>query len=309
MSPVRVAACQLDCGPGTRPEDNCVRLIGKLEQAARAGARLALFPELSLSGYSVEPADILARARATTPGLIARLAQAVQALQVAAVVGVLEPAPIAGLAYNVSLALAPDGTPTRYRKLHVCPNEPFLPGETGPVVADLGFVRLALSVCYDNWYPETTRLAFLAGAQMLHVPFYWPAEWEMRDDLARKRVTGGDDAILAARRERMIKVFPGRALDNALYLVLVDHAGRHADLGRHMPGKSMVFDPYGELVAESRGWDEEMLLFDYDPARVVEWRENTFFPGQHLRPGVYADAYHRYQRALKDLDVAGDKAA
>ncbi len=131
---------------------------------------------------------------------------------------------------------------------------------------------------------------------MLHVPFYWPAEWEVRDNLARKRVTGGDEAILAARRERMLKVFPGRALDNALYLVLVDHAGRNADLSRHMPGKSMVFDPYGDLVVETRGWEEELLNFEYDPGRVAEWRNNLFFPGQHLRPAIYEQAYAQYRR-------------
>ena len=300
MTTFRVAACQVNCGPDSDPAGNAAKIVGYLQQAAGAGARLALFPELSLSGYSVDEADILARARATTPDLIARVSQAAQALGIAAVVGVLEPAPVAGRAYNVSLAIAPDGTQTRYRKIHICPNEPFLPSDTGPVVADLGFVRLALSVCYDNWFPETTRLAFLGGAQMLHVPFYWPAEWEVRDDLDRKRVTGGDELILAARRERMLKVFPGRALDNALYLVLVDHAGRHADVSRHMPGKSMVFDPYGELVSESQGWDEEMLCFEYDPGRVVEWRHNRFFPGQHLRPEIYEQAYARYRRSGSD---------
>ena len=39
----------------------------------------------------------------------------------------------------------------------------------------------------------------------------------INDDLPRKRVTGDDAAVLAARRERMLKVFPGRALDNSLY--------------------------------------------------------------------------------------------
>ena len=139
-------------------------------------------------------------------------------------------------------------------------------------------------------------MAFLNGAHMLHVPFYWPAEWERHDDLPRKQVTGDDAAVLAARRERMLKVFPGRALDNALYLVLVDHAGRSEHLNQHLPGKSMVFDPYGELLAESEGWEEETLFFEYDPWRVAEWRTSDFFPGNHLRPEIYERAYARYRR-------------
>jgi len=291
-----VAACQVNCGPASTPAANAWKIIDCLRQAASAGARLALFPELSLSGYSTDEQDILSKAAATTPAILSSVCQAAQDVNMAVVFGLYEPAPEPGKVYNVSLAVAPDGAQTRYRKIHICPNEPFCPSDGGPVTADLGFVRLGLSVCYDNWYPETTRLAFLNGAQMLHVPFYWPAEWERRDDLPRKRVTGDDDAILAARRERMLKVFPGRALDNSMYLVLVDHAGRSDDIRRHMPGKSMVFDPYGELLAESRGWEEEILYFEFDPGRVAEWRHNEFFPGNHLRPEIYERVYARFRQ-------------
>lgn len=297
MTTYTIAACQINSGPGSSPPANARKIIACLRQAAAAGARLALFPELSLSGYTTNEVDILDKAAATTPALVASVCQATHDLNVAAVVGLYESAPVRGKVYNVSLAITPDGTQTRYRKIHICPNEPFWPSEADPVVADLGFLRLALSVCYDNWYPETTRMAFLNGAHMLHVPFYWPAEWERRDDLPRKRVTGDDAAVLAARRERLLKVFPGRALDNSLYLVLVDHAGRSDDVRQHMPGKSMVFDPYGELLAESQGWEEETLFFEYDPQRVAEWRSSDFFPGNHLRPEVYQRAYERYQQA------------
>ncbi len=296
MATYTIAACQISCGPDSTPAANALKIIGCLRQAAAAGARLALFPELSLSGYTTHAPDIEVKAAATTPAVVASVCQAAHDLNIAAVFGLYEPAPAPGKFYNVSMAVAPDGTQTRYRKIHICPNEPYWPSDGGPMTADLGFVRLGLSVCYDNWYPETTRLAFLNGAQMLHVPFYWPAEWERRDDLPRKRVTGDDAAVLAARRERMLKVFPGRALDNSLYLVLVDHAGRSDDVRYHMPGKSMVFDPYGELLAESRGWEEEALYFEFDPARVAEWRQNDFFPGNHLRPEIYEREYARYRQ-------------
>ncbi len=297
MTTHTVAVCQVACGPESEPAANGAKIVERLRSAAERGARLALFPELSLSGYSTDEADILAKGRATTPALVATVCRAAQALQIAVVVGLYELEPESGKAYNVSLAIGSDGAQTRYRKIHICPNEPFLPSDEGPVVADLGFVRLGLSVCYDNWFPETTRLAFLQGAQMLHVPFYWPAEWERRDDIARQRVSGDDAAVLTARRGRILKVFPGRALDSALYLVLVDHAGRNPDLSRHMPGKSMVFDPYGELLTETAGWKEETLYFEYDPERVAEWRDNVFFPGNHLRPEIYSTAYDRYRRA------------
>lgn len=55
-----------------------------------------------------------------------------------------------------------------------------------------------------------------------------------------------------------------------MYIVMLDHVGKHADLGKHLPGKSMVFDPYGELLVETRGWKEEVLYFDFDREKVCE---------------------------------------
>lgn len=291
-----IAAYQVYHGPDSTPTANRDHIVALMREAAGAGAKLALFPELSLSGYTTDERDIPARTAATTPALVGSVVEEARRLGLAVVVGVLEAAPVAGKAYNASLAIATDGTITRYRKIHVCPNEPYQPSYDGPVVADLGFLRLGLSVCYDNWFPETTRMAFLAGAHMLHAPFWWPAEWERLDDLPRKRVTGDDAAVLAARRERMLKVFPGRALDNSLYLVLIDHGGRSDDVRKHMPGKSMVIDPYGELLAETRGWQEEAIYFQFDAERVAEWRHNRFFPGNELRPSVYRQAYAEWEQ-------------
>ena len=297
MSTCCVAVCQGYFGRHTTPRRNCTTIIACMREAASRGSKLALFPELSLSGYVTAPEDVQARCSTTTPDLIASVRRAAEEFGIAAVIGIFETSPGSVKAYNVSLAIAPDGSMTRYRKIHICPNEPgFEPGESfqGPVVADLGFVRLGLSVCYDNWFPETARMAFLAGAEMLHMPFYWPAEWEVCDDIPRMRVPRQQDVVLASRRHRMMKVLASRALDNGMYLVAVDQSNISDDVGDHLPGKSMVFDPYGEVVVETVGWCAETLHFDYDSDRVGEWRESEFFPGNHLRPDVYLRAYERF---------------
>ena len=161
------------------------------------------------------------------------------------------------------------------------------PGESGPAVADLGFVRLGISTCFDNWFPESARMAYLAGAELLHVPFYWPATWEVQDDIERKRIPREKDSILQARRERMMKEFSSRAMDNGMYVVMLDQVAQDDDLGKHPPGKSMVFDPYGDLLVESEGWKEETLCFEFQPEGVREWRQSPFFPGKALQLDVY----------------------
>ena len=309
MGSYRVAAWQINCGPDSTPDKNLRKIKSCLQEAAASGARLALFPELSLSGYSVNEDDVLARLRATTPEMIEEIAGIVTSLRIGAVVGLFEESPNAGKVYNVALAIGPDGSRTRCRKTHVPPNEgPFEAGHTGPVVADLGFVRLGLSICFDNWFPESARIAYLRGAEMLHMPFYWPAEWETRDDIASHRVPSDDEAILAARRKRMLKVFPARALDNGLYIVLVDHAGKNPDPQKHLPGKSMVIDPYGEPIAETKGWEEQALYFEFEPKRVREWRENPFFPGNYLRPALYAKAYQQCAHELPSAKASNPAA-
>jgi predicted amidohydrolase len=58
----------------------------------------------------------------------------------------------------------------------------------------------------------------------------------------------------------------------------------------------MVFDPYGELVAETKGWKEEVLYFWFLPERVREWRSNPFFPGRALHPEIYQRHFSKSQK-------------
>ena len=48
----KVAVYQIACGPDSWPDENADKIKSHLIQAADNGASLALFPELSLSGYA-----------------------------------------------------------------------------------------------------------------------------------------------------------------------------------------------------------------------------------------------------------------
>jgi len=282
-----VAVCQIDCGSESGPQDNAEKICAYIKEEATKGMRLILFPELSLSGYSVDKQEVLQRCEATTEKIIKTVCACAKELEVATVVGVYEPAG-EDKVYNVALAIGPDGSETRYQKIHIPPREDvFAPGQTGPAVADFGFVRLGMSICFDNVFGESARMAYLAGAEMLFMPFYWAANWEVCDEIERKRTAFDNDDILQSRRERMLKMFPIRAIDNGVYAVMLDSVNQSKDINRHLPGKSMVFSPYGELLAETKGWQEEVLHFEFDPERIREWRANDCFPGKSLRPEVY----------------------
>ena len=91
-----------------------------------------------------------------------------------------------------------------------------------------GFV-FGLSVCYDLRFPELYRALVDRGAEVLLVP------------AAFTMVTGKDHwhALLRAR-----------AIENQTYVVAAAQWGRHPK-GRQTFGKSLVVDPWGDVVAQA----------------------------------------------------------
>ena len=63
-----------------------------------------------------------------------------------------------------------------YHKSHI-PDGPgyeekyyFSPGDTGFRVWDTAFGRLGVGICWDQWFPETSRAIALLGAEALLYP-------------------------------------------------------------------------------------------------------------------------------------------
>src|SRR6202035_1773571 len=87
----------------------------------------------------------------------------------------------AGLYHNTAAILdpaatAPDNILGIYRKMHI-PDDPlyyekfyFTPGDLGFTNFDTRFGRIAVLVCWDQWYPEGARVASLRGANILFYP-------------------------------------------------------------------------------------------------------------------------------------------
>ena len=130
-------------------------------QAADHGARLVLFPELSLVGYG--------RGLTTADALVtsdARL-QPLRNLARARAVTVVAGAPLAAHAgLNIaSVVFAPDGTVGTYVKQHVPDAEAatFVPGRGGPPLA-VGDEVVGLAICADISQPALARAAVKQGA-------------------------------------------------------------------------------------------------------------------------------------------------
>ena len=162
--------------------------------------------------------------------------------------------------HNTCLVVGPDGeVAARYRKIHLFDVEvgdgqtyresAGVTGGDRPVVVRVGPFTVGLSVCYDVRFPELYRRLVDAGADVLLVP------------AAFTMVTGKDHWHVLLR---------ARAIESQAYVVAAAQWGRHPK-GRTTYGKSLVVDPWGDVVAQAPE-GTGVVTARLSPARVAEVR-------------------------------------
>lgn len=227
MGAMIVAATQF--APVAGDIDANVRTVAGLVRAAGAeGARVVVFAELCLTGY--EPTLIR-----DTPGLVLteddpRLEPVREACRAVSAVAVVNgPVRTAGSRPGLAtLVIGPEGSLlARYDKRHLygIEQEVFAPGTAEGRFA-LDGVRFALATCYDNRFPELAERAAADGCAVY---------------LA--------SSVLSADNDSFEKVYPVRARDFGLSVVLGNVLGRNEDgIGC---GRAGAWDPDGERVADA----------------------------------------------------------
>jgi nitrilase len=257
---MKVAALQMVSA--TTVAANLASARALLEEAARAGAELAVLPEyFCLMGR--QDGDKLAAREAFGDGAIQSfLRDAARELGMAIVGGTL---PLrAGdddHVRNTSLAFSAQGElMARYDKIHLFKFDNgrerydearVIEAGGEPVAFDLRSRdgrtwRIGMSVCYDLRFPELYRRL---GADVLLVPS------------AFTYVTG------QAHWELLLRA---RAVENLAYVVAPAQGGTHEN-GRRTWGHSMVVDPWG-VVLGVRDADAGTVVADLDGERLASVR-------------------------------------
>ncbi|MCB1079322.1 MAG: carbon-nitrogen family hydrolase [Verrucomicrobiae bacterium] len=129
---------------------------------------------------------------------------------------------------------------------------------TEVVTFDWGGLRICPLICYDLRFPELFRRGAAAGAEVFVVIASWPA----------------------VRADHWVTLLRARAIENLAWVVGVNRSG--TDPNWDYPGRSVVIDPHGTIVADA-GKGEGVVVADLDPEVVRSWRSE--FP------------------ALKDLEI------
>lgn len=236
-----------------------------LEQAAAAGAHLAVLPE-NFAALGHADARALGRAEALGEGpVLPWLSRAARELGLWIVAGTL-PLPPDGRPDErpraCSLLLSADGERVaRYDKLHLFDvevgdargryreSDDYAPGER-LVLADTPVGRLGLTVCYDLRFPELYTALRQAGAELISAPSAFTA------------VTG------EAHWEPLLRA---RAIETQCTLLAAAQGGEHPG-GRQTWGHSAIVDAWGRLrCTQARG--EAVLVVAPDRAEQASIRQ------------------------------------
>ena len=243
MPRIRIAACQINPTVGDL-DGNADKILAAYDEAERAGADVAVFPELSITGYP--PEDLLLK-----PGFVRHTREvltrvAARTGQCVAVVGFADAAIDL---HNAAAVCATGSVRGTYRK-RLLPNYAvfdearyFTPGNEALKLYEVAGVRMGVSICEDIWSPTGPMSEQAAGGAELILnlnasPYY---------------------AGRLAEREAMLKT---RAADASCGLVYVNQVGGQDELV--FDGCSMVFDADGHLVARAEQFVECVMVLDLE---------------------------------------------
>lgn len=200
---------------------------------------------------------------------------------------------IDGKVYNTSVVINPQGELVgRYQKMF-----PFRPYETEVeegnefLVFDVPEIgRFGVSICYDIWFPETTRTLTSMGVEVLLHP------------------------VLTGTSDRDVELNITRATAAMFQCYVVDVNGLSAGGN----GKSCIVGPSGDVLHQSAG-QEDLLLLELDLQQVRRQRETGLRGlGQPLKSfrdsSAVFDVYNRestsrgYLHSLGPLEMPAQRS-
>lgn len=275
---MKTAICQLEIIWEDKAA-NLKKAAAFLESAAAQGAELILFPEMSLTGFSMHTERTAEQPDETGFGeSVRQMSELARRAHIAA-----------GLGWVKSVVQSDNLTETSIEKsgIQKAENHYTIIGPDGMVLADytkmhpFGFAgedlyfssgtsleifeaagrRCSCFICYDLRFPEIFQ-AVSAEAEIIFVPANWPAR----------------------RREHWNSLLKARAIENQVYMLGINCVGEQE--GQRYCGDSQIIAPTGEVIAFLS--EQEGLLLCEIPDDVAGIRAD--FPVRRDRkPDLYAE--------------------
>ena len=267
---IKVAGVQMFCSEEKdRNVDKAVRLA---EIAAEKGAQIICFQELFSTHWFPKEMDRkhFTLAENIKGPSLGRMREVARTHEIAVVCPFFEEGEEGGF-YNTAVVFDAGGEILgRYRKIHI-PQIPlweekyyFAPGNLGFPVFHTKFATIGIQVCWDNFFPEGSRILALKGAQIIFSP----------------------TAAAFASQKRWETVISGNAISNGVFVFRVNRVG--SEEKQDFYGKSFCVSPEGEMVDRPTGMKEGIALVEMDLGDVERVRrEWSFFKDR--RPETYGE--------------------
>jgi len=264
----KIALAQISCKRGDKAE-NVRKIEDNVTKAKKQGAELVIFPELSLTGYTVR--DQIYELAETIPGsstnVLEKLARKTETHIVFGMPELSEKTQ--ATIHNTAVLIGPDGFIGRYRKMYLPTHSVFeekryfRPGYQTPVF-ETEFGKIGLIICYDVFFPEVSRLTRLKGAQLIICISASPA----------------------VRRTFFEILTAARAIENTVFLAYVNLTG--VEDGLQFWGGSRLVGPNGKVLVKAKYNEEDLVMgeVNYADIRPIE----TFVPTlKDLRPELFSE--------------------
>ncbi len=231
---------------------NFSRCTDLVREARAQGSELAVFPEMTLTSYSM---DMAAVAEPEDGGTLGRFGDLAKETGLTIVFGACLINAASGRPRNQFCLARPDGTSEAiYAKIH-----PFsFAGEDAALepgerirIDTVGALKFGASICYDLRFPELYA-AIAPSCNAAIVIANWPA----------------------ARVAHWRTLLVARAIENQFYMLGVNRIGVDGS-GLGYEGSTLAVAPDGTIVTPSIA-GEEISIYDIDPTEAV--RQRGAFP-------------------------------
>jgi N-carbamoylputrescine amidase len=265
---VRIAGIQISAGPDV--DRNVGRAVEMAEVAAEKGAKVIGFPELCLTPwFPREESDAhFALAREIANQAIGAFVTSSLKRQTVIVLPFFETS--GGKFFNSAAVIDCGKVLGVYRKVHL-PNIPlyreqyyFTPGDTHFPVFETSRGKIGVQICWDNLFPEGTRILALKGADIVFAP----------------------TAASQSSHDYWERAVAANAFANNLFVFRVNRVGQESGISFY--GRSFCADPWGDSVSELAGGKEAIVIADID-LREREAAGQTWGFLRHRRPAEYGD--------------------
>lgn len=255
---VKLAGIQIFCTEDK--ERNLEKAIKFSRIAIEHGANLICFQELFTTHWfpkEMKP-DYFSLAETSDGPTIIRIQELAKTFGVAFICPIFEKD--GQSFYNSAVVIDAGGEILgTYRKVHV-PQIPlweeryyFSSGNLGFPVFKTKFAVVGVQICWDNFFPEGSRILALKGAQILFSP----------------------TAAAFASQEKWKAVISSNAITNGVFILRVNRVG--SEEKQDFYGKSFCVSPEGELLDKPSGMKEGIAFIDIDLKAIDRIRKEWPF--------------------------------